>query len=456
MQKAFSWKQRHFICVLASSLCAALVTMTAWGQEGPAKTAPVQPAQKTFAFEFRDTPWEKVLDWLADNSGNMPVISSTKPLGTFNFVSPGGKKYTLPQIIDILNSSLLSQKIIIVRNTSNYTVISNDEAATIDTTILPNINVEDLEVEKSADQQHYGKSELCQVTFTLNGLTVDEAETNLTSRKGPFGRFQKIPKGNMLLVTDTVGNLRQMKKLLDKIDPASSDSGNLEVFALRPSVNGQAIETTIKGMFNLNPGQTAPPPNPPKIQYDDAQHKLLVSGDKTQLKMIRDALTKLNALKATPVIPVEPGNIKNQTPQTGLGPVEDSIKTVTLKTGNASQYVDNLKYMLSSLRANPVFVTYEPLMVQSLEDARKGIKPKETTGEKKKEDQLVEEKRDIPQISNKPGWSLVIRDHGWIHTGSRSGLDQLFNITFIDSHSSQDIGRTSIDIDACWEFIISF
>lgn len=392
MQRINGWPQRCFI-VTISLLSIGIITLTAWGQEGPAKQAPAREVQKTFAFEFRDTPWDKILDWLADNSGGLPVVSSIKPQGTFNFVSPPGKKYTLPQIIDILNRSLLANKIIILRNNTNFTVVSNEDALTIDTTILPNITVDELDIGKPADQQRYGQSELCQITFNLNGMTCDEAEKTLASRKGPFGRFQQIPRGSMLLVTDTAGNLRQMKLLLDKLDPASETS-NLEVFALRPSVNGATTETTIKGMYNLNPGQSNPVPNAPKIQYDESQHKLLVSGDKAQLKTIRDALTKFNALKAAAT--VEPG----KTPNNQQGSAEDSLRNVILKTGNASQYVDNLSYMLKSLRANPVYPIYEPLMLQSIEDARKGVAPK--IDPKKKENQL-EEERQIPQISNKPG-----------------------------------------------------
>lgn len=399
MQRTTSWKQRFYVATVSSMMGMGLVALTAWGQEGPAKQ-PTKEVQRTFTFEFRDTPWDKVLDWLADNSGGMPVVSSIKPQGTFNFVNAGGKKYTLPQIIDILNRSLIKDKIMIIRGSSSYTVISSDDALTIDTTILPNITIEDLELDKAPEQQKYGASELCQLTFNLNGLTVDEAELNLGSRKGPFGRFQKIPKGAMLLVTDTVGNLRQMKRLLDKIDPASGDS-NIEVFTLRPSVDGSAMETTIKGMYNLNPGQTNPVPNPPKIQYDSTQNKIIVTGDKAQLKSIREILVKLNAIKVVAPVPVEPGNAanQNQPPKTTLGPVEDSIRTVVLKTGNASQYVDNLRFLLSTLRANPVYPTLEPVLAQNLEDARKGIRPKVDP----KKEQLVDEKQAAAPITNLPG-----------------------------------------------------
>ncbi len=398
MQRNTSWKQRFFVATVSSMLGIGLVGLTAWGQEGPAKQ-PAKEVLKTYTFEFRDTPWDKVIDWLADNSGGIPIVGAVKPQGSFNFVNAGGKKHTLPQIIDILNSSLLKDKMLIIRGTNRYTIISNDDALTIDTTILPNITVEDLEIDKPVEQQRFGSSELAQITFNLNGLTVDEAELNLTSRKGPFGRFQKIPKGSMLLVTDTVGNLRYMKKLLDKIDPSSSDSGNLEVFTLRPSVDGTQMESNIKSMFNMLPGQTNPVPNPPKIQYDSSLNKIIVTGDKAQLKSIRDILTKLNALKAAPATtPVEPGPNKTTQP-TGLGPVEDSMRTVILKVDNASQYVDNLRFMLESLRANPVYVTLEPVMAQDLENARKGMSPKVDP----KKLQLVDEKQEEVKVTNKPG-----------------------------------------------------
>lgn len=399
MQRSSSWIQRYTAATLVAFCSIALITLTAWGQEGPAK-APARDGLKPLAFEFRDTPWDKVLDWLADNSGGMPIVSNIKPPGTFNFVSPGGKKYTLPQIIDILNRSLIKDKILIIRGSTNFTVISQEDALTIDTTILPNITIDELDIGKPADQQKYGSSELVQITFTLNNLSVEEGEANLTSRKGPFGRFMKIPKANMLLVTDTVGNLRYMKQLLDVIDPSTTNVG-FEVFQLRPSASGTSVETTIKTIYGGNPGQ-APVPNAPKISLDESTNRLMVNGDKSQLKTIRDMLTKMNVLKAAPVqTPVEPGT-KPQTPtqnQGGLGPVEDSIRTIIIKQDNASQYVDNLKYMLETLRANPVYLTLEPVMQQDLENARKGIKPKVDP----KKQQLVDEKEPTVVLDNRPG-----------------------------------------------------
>ena len=47
-----------------------------------------------------------MFEWLADKT-SLPFISPSLPAGTFNFVGPKEKKYTIPQIIDIINDSLL-------------------------------------------------------------------------------------------------------------------------------------------------------------------------------------------------------------------------------------------------------------------------------------------------------------------------------------------------------------
>ena len=79
------------------------------------KSAPGQASpDKKYAFEFDKRPWREVFEWLSDRTG-LPLITSIYPTGTFSFVAPkppgGGRmEYTIPQIIDILNESLVKEK----------------------------------------------------------------------------------------------------------------------------------------------------------------------------------------------------------------------------------------------------------------------------------------------------------------------------------------------------------
>src|SRR5689334_15169965 len=113
-------------------------------------TAPQQP-EKNIAFEMRDKPWigerGSVLEWLSDQTG-MPVsTSSAKPTGTLTFINPSvsgtPKKYSLPEVIDILNGELFKQKLILVRRPKMFSIEPADEK--IDPAILPRVSADDLD-----------------------------------------------------------------------------------------------------------------------------------------------------------------------------------------------------------------------------------------------------------------------------------------------------------------------
>ena len=222
------------------------------------------------------------------------------------------------------NHSLITQKLLILRNPSRYTIVSTEEPQLIDKTILPNLTIDELEVDKPYEEQKIGRTELCQITFQLNSLSPDEAETTIAARKGPFGNIQKIPRGSMLLVTDTAGNLRNMKKLLDKLDPATP-TGTFEVFQLRPTADGSSVETVLKANSGSGPG-TTPSPNAPKIIYDASKNQILFKGDANQTKEVRQIPTKQGAIR--PAAKVEPGsNIGNQ----AATQAEEPIRVINLK-----------------------------------------------------------------------------------------------------------------------------
>jgi len=110
----------------------------------PEKPASSKAPLKTIQFEMRDKPWASVLEWFADQSG-LAFSGVVKPLGTFNFISPlKDKRYTIPEIVDILNESMLSgppnQKFILIRRSATFTLVPADEK--IDPVMLQRVNVE--------------------------------------------------------------------------------------------------------------------------------------------------------------------------------------------------------------------------------------------------------------------------------------------------------------------------
>src|SRR5579884_3794772 len=101
----------------AAPLALALVGGPALSPARGADPAPAaKPAQKLFTFDMRGKRWTDVLEWLTDQTG-LPVMSGGQdwPKGSVTYIPPKGQKYTLPQIIDILNEELIPQKYIIIQ-----------------------------------------------------------------------------------------------------------------------------------------------------------------------------------------------------------------------------------------------------------------------------------------------------------------------------------------------------
>jgi hypothetical protein len=84
------------------------------GVEAPGAAAPQAPQReqqagpKTVTMNFQDTPWSKVFDWLTEVT-EKPVLTGFKVTGTFTYVGPPGKEYTIPEAVAIINGGLLNR-----------------------------------------------------------------------------------------------------------------------------------------------------------------------------------------------------------------------------------------------------------------------------------------------------------------------------------------------------------
>jgi general secretion pathway protein D len=182
--------------------------------------SPSQP-EKNIAFEMRDKPWigerGSVLEWLSDQTG-MPVsTSSAKPTGTLTFINPSvsgvPKKYSLPEVIDILNGELFKQKLILIRRANAFSIEPADEK--IDPAILPRVEPKELD--------HYGNTELVSVIFPLTSLVASDFGKEIEPMLGPFGKVNPLEKANRLVVQDTVANLKRIRSIIKDSEASEAD-----------------------------------------------------------------------------------------------------------------------------------------------------------------------------------------------------------------------------------------
>ena len=119
---AASYAQRTLSAAVLAGLFAFVASPAAPFQErmkkadeadGPAAAKQAPPPAKskgpTYSLEFREKPWASVFDWLRDTS-NLPVVTQYIPTGTVNLNTPKGMQYTLPEVIDLLNETLLASR----------------------------------------------------------------------------------------------------------------------------------------------------------------------------------------------------------------------------------------------------------------------------------------------------------------------------------------------------------
>ncbi len=179
-------------------------------QPRPDKPAPppAAPKETTHAFEMRDKPWARVLEWYADVSG-LAFVGTVKPAGTFTFVAPrAGRRYTLAEITDVLNEALMGQKFILVRHRASFTVLPADER--VGPALLPQVPLAELEKR--------GRTELVRVMLPLKTLSAEDLAPEVRKLLGPFGEVVVLDRSNQLLLQDTAGNLRRAVRLVQELE----------------------------------------------------------------------------------------------------------------------------------------------------------------------------------------------------------------------------------------------
>ncbi len=82
----------------------------------PAKKPRFSYSEKRFTLEFRDKPWKSVFEWLTDKTGVVCSFGTIQPpTGSFSLVVPRDRKYSMAEIIDIINEGLLQHKYLLLR-----------------------------------------------------------------------------------------------------------------------------------------------------------------------------------------------------------------------------------------------------------------------------------------------------------------------------------------------------
>ncbi|MBL8866459.1 MAG: hypothetical protein JNK93_12945, partial [Planctomycetia bacterium] len=261
------WKLRRWLPAVFAAGVAVPALAQAPAPEGkPAAVVPTKLAEvpkppevkaelpeKTVSMNFSATPWNQVLDWFAKESG-LVMIGTTLPTGSVTIKTDSSKKYTIPQVVDLLNRSLALQKFILLRiDSTTFTLCPADEK-------IPDQYIQRIPKEDLAKK---GFTELVQVAIQLKTLNAEEILDQVKQRKGIFGDVKAIGS-NQLLFTDTAGNIRVIIEDLLKNDNAHGDSLTYTCKYIRAS---EAADNLTKLLSDASTNVQAVTPTPSFGQF---------------------------------------------------------------------------------------------------------------------------------------------------------------------------------------------
>src|SRR5260370_38810225 len=186
-------------CVLAAAMLSGA---KADNTGSPAKAEYAETinegAEKTYDFKMRDASWNRVFQQFVDISGQEVCGSSLK--GTFTFIPPKGKKYTLEEITDIINEALQTRDFMMISSGKRWFLVPTDDKSD-GFARHPRVRPEDL--------GNFGKYEVASVKIPLANLTATDLQ-DAERMLGPIGNLAVDEALNQVFITDTAGNLRQV------------------------------------------------------------------------------------------------------------------------------------------------------------------------------------------------------------------------------------------------------
>ncbi len=286
----WSKRSRLAVCLVLS----AGLAMPAWAADpaGEAGVGVEQPAGAFLAFNFKDAPFEQVLDFFSRESG-LPIIrEANPPNATMTFIS--AKKYNFDEALSILNLNLKMHNLHL-RREDNFLYLATLEGSFQKPTPILNGQVD----ESVPDDR------IVTVTIPLSNALAPIVSEQIKPLIGSYGGVQAVPAQNMLIVTETAGQVRRLSEIIRAIDSEKPLDSSTEIFPLRhtdPQTVVNALKALIgerikKVIIDKNGKQrVVEEETVPQVQlYPDARtNTVLVTGAKARIETVRELIALLD------------------------------------------------------------------------------------------------------------------------------------------------------------------
>ena len=240
-----------------------------------------QTEPKKLQFVFRYQPWEKVIQWFADEA-DLSLIMDAPPSGTFNYTD--SRSYTPAEAIDLLNGVLLTKGYTLIRRDRMLMLINLEDG--IPPELVTTIPLEDLE--------NRGEFELVGVLFQLDKFDPEEASKEIEKLIGPQGAVVVLPKTKQLHVTETAGRLRTIREVIQRVeDPNGMLSGKLENYEFKNILPDEGL-IVLRQLLDIPTDANATEDDTFRFAMDPLGMRLLFSGAPDKIAKAREILEAID------------------------------------------------------------------------------------------------------------------------------------------------------------------
>lgn len=194
-----------------------------------------QPAEpRPIRFNFKDAPFDQVLDFFSRESGLPPIREVPVPDGTMTFIS--GESYSFEEALTILNLNLQPRGVQVQREDNFLYLRSLKDSARKAAQVVSGEMPAGVRPEK-----------IVNLTIPLNNVRADVVVEQIKPLVGEYGSVQAVPAQNMLIIVETAAQCRRIQQIVQAIDSVKPVDSAYKLFPLKHA-QCDAVFNALKGL----------------------------------------------------------------------------------------------------------------------------------------------------------------------------------------------------------------
>ncbi len=343
-------------------------------------SAMLLPANSAYAAEglkqnFKDADISTVIEAVAKITGHNFVIDP-RVKGKVTLIAPE------PMAPDALYETLLT-----ILNVHGYTAIPSDNVIKI---VPANLARDQLPYRLPGEGNEAWVSEV----ITVKNVSASKLVAVLRPLVAKEGHLVALAESNKLIVTDTIANIKRIKKVLARVD-VDTQSG-YEIIELKHA-SAEEVAKTLRNILPKGAGSTGA-----RVSYDERSNRVILVGDEAKRMMLRTMVADLDVqvptqgrvqviylhyAKAKDLVPVLQNLSTNRSlllsddgSQISMGdvaaPAEGAQAAAVVTQSSGSKDKKDLQERISieaDERMNALVISAPPAMVNALKDVVKQL-----------------------------------------------------------------------------------